>query len=270
MTTPWDARILRARALASRSVAARDVLDFYAALAERQHRMFVAAVAGPTPAAVPFADAVALDRAAAEVPAFLRWLGGDAPAPVPLKAAARAAAADALAWRQRLDAAVRHHTVSFAAPWWTDEPEPFIIRAIVQPFAEAVAAGRRDDRGLALHHGDGAAGRCPVCGDAPRVGVLREDGQSARRTLLCGRCHTEWPFPRLTCPGCGETQFEALPVFRADEFPHIRVEACDGCTRYLKTMDLTVDGLAVSPADDVASLPLDLWAAERGYGTMAP
>ncbi|MGE3509742.1 MAG: formate dehydrogenase accessory protein FdhE, partial [Vicinamibacterales bacterium] len=125
---------------------------------------------------------------------------------------------------------------------------------------------RRDRRGMVADARGAATARCPICDGAPRVGVLREEGQGHRRTLLCGCCHSEWPFPRLTCPACGETRFEALPVFTAEAFGHLRIEACDTCRRYLKTVDLTVDGLAVPPVDDIASVPLDLWALERGYG----
>ena len=47
--------------------------------------------------------------------------------------------------------------------------------------------------------------------------------------------------------------------------PHVRVEACDTCKRYLKSVDLTTNGLAVPVVDEIAAAPLDLWAAEHGY-----
>jgi FdhE protein len=43
------------------------------------------------------------------------------------------------------------------------------------------------------------------------------------------------------------------------------VECCDHCKRYLKTVDLTKSGLADPVVDELASIPLDLWARERGY-----
>jgi FdhE protein len=97
------------------------------------------------------------------------------------------------------------------------------------------------------------------------LGVLREDGHGARRSLVCWRCLTTWDFLRVTCAGCEEQQFDALPVFTADAFPQVRVEACECCHRYLKTIDLTKDGLAVPIVDDVASISLDLWAQQQGY-----
>ena len=110
----------------------------------------------------------------------------------------------------------------------------------------------------------------PACGDRPVVGVLREEGHGARRSLACGRCATEWAYTRLSCPGCGEHRFESLPVYTAEQFGHIRVEACDSCRRFLKTVDLTKDGLAVPLVDDLASLSLDLWARSQGYERLRP
>jgi FdhE protein len=83
--------------------------------------------------------------------------------------------------------------------------------------------------------------------------------------LVCQLCFTEWDVPRVQCPACQEQKFDSLPVYTADAFAHVRVEACDACKTYLKTIDLTKDGLAVAIVDDLASVPLDLWAREQGY-----
>jgi FdhE protein len=97
------------------------------------------------------------------------------------------------------------------------------------------------------------------------LGILREEGHGAKRTLLCALCLTEWEYLRVVCTRCGEQQFDALPVYTADQFAHIRIEACDSCRSYLKTIDMTKNGLAVPLVDDLASVALDLWARERGY-----
>jgi len=44
------------------------------------------------------------------------------------------------------------------------------------------------------------------------------------------------------CPTCGEEVEGKLPVYVAEQLPHIRVEACDTCKFYLRTVDLTKDG----------------------------
>ncbi len=53
-----------------------------------------------------------------------------------------------------------------------------------------------------------------------------------------------------------------LPVYVAAELPHIRVEACDTCRHYIKTVDLTKDGHAVPVVDELAAMALSLWAQE--------
>ena len=81
--------------------------------------------------------------------------------------------------------------------------------------------------------------------------MLREAGHGAKRSLLCGLCLTEWPSMRLVCAGCSESQFEKLPVFRADEYDAVRVDACESCRTYIKTIDLTGMGAAVPVVDDL-------------------
>ncbi|PYU36148.1 MAG: formate dehydrogenase accessory protein FdhE, partial [Acidobacteria bacterium] len=46
---------------------------------------------------------------------------------------------------------------------------------------------------------------------------------------------------------------------------HMRVEACDTCKTYINTVDLTKNGLAIPVVDELAALPLGLWAQENGY-----
>ena len=72
-------------------------------------------------------------------------------------------------------------------------------------------------------------------------------------------------FNRIRCPACGNEDKDTLPVYTAEQFPHIRVEACDACHTYIKSIDLTKNGLAVPEVDEIASVALDLWAAEKGY-----
>jgi FdhE protein len=50
----------------------------------------------------------------------------------------------------------------------------------------------------------------------------------------------------------------------------VRIEACDSCQRYIKSIDLTVDGLAIPEVDDLLSLSMDLWATDQGYERLEP
>jgi FdhE protein len=95
--------------------------------------------------------------------------------------------------------------------------------------------------------------------------LLREQGHGAKRSVVCGFCFSEWPSPRLECLHCGEATFESLPVFRSDDVDSVRIDACESCKTYIKTIDLTRDGEASPVVDDIASMTLDIWAREHGY-----
>jgi FdhE protein len=95
--------------------------------------------------------------------------------------------------------------------------------------------------------------------------VLRPEGEGAKRSLICSLCATEWVYRRIVCPGCGETDQEKLPRYKADDIVNVRVEACDTCRRYIKSVDLTVNGLAVPVVDELATVVLNVWAEENGY-----
>jgi FdhE protein len=139
----------------------------------------------------------------------------------------------------------------------------FFIRAIEQPHFERQALQSKVPTGT-------LQSTCPFCFEKPVVAVLRPEGNGGKRTLVCRLCFTEWEFRRLLCPACGEEDREKLPVFTTAEFPHIRVEACDTCRHYIKAVDLTRDGRAVPEVDEIAALPLDLWAMEHDYQKLAP
>jgi FdhE protein len=128
----------------------------------------------------------------------------------------------------------------------------------LQPFYEYRASQRPVELG-----GEKAA--CPFCGERPQVGVLRGEGDGAKRSLICSLCSTEWDFRRLLCPSCGEEAPEKLPVYLAEEIPYIRVEACDTCHTYIKAVDLSKNGLAVPLVDELATVSLSLWAQEHEY-----
>ncbi len=105
---------------------------------------------------------------------------------------------------------------------------------------------------------------CPD-GHIPLLAILRPEGDGGKRSLLCGICGVEWEFRRIVCPNCGEEDKEKLPVYTAEEYPHVRIEACDSCGIYLKAIDLTKNGLAVPEVDEIATVALDFWAREKGY-----
>ena len=94
---------------------------------------------------------------------------------------------------------------------------------------------------------------------------MRPLGEGGQRSLICSFCLAEWEFRRIVCPGCGEEDPVKLPIYAAEELQHVRVEACDSCKTYIKTVDLTKSGLGEPVVDEMASVALDLWAQMRGY-----
>ena len=129
----------------------------------------------------------------------------------------------------------------------------------LQPYAEYLAAHRENTIV------DGAPSTCPLCGGKPVVGVLRSEGDGAKKSLICMLCAHEWNFRRIYCPACGEEREPQMAFYSAPEIAHVRVDVCDTCHTYLKTIDLTKTGLAVPVVDELATIPLDLWAREHGY-----
>ncbi len=163
-----------------------------------------------------------------------------------------------------LDCALQPHLVrltslmqSIAPPRVSQEAE-FLRHLVLQPYA-----GRQARRsGISR---SSVQPLCPFCGEKPVIAVLRPEGDGGKRSLVCSLCSTEWDFRRLLCPHCGEEDKEKLPIYTAEQFPYIRVEACDSCHTYMKAIDLTKNGLAVPEVDELASVALDLWAHENGY-----
>jgi FdhE protein len=148
----------------------------------------------------------------------------------------------------------------------------FFAKAIVQPYGQWLADACAKWPGSPSV---AAGSRCPRCGGAPQLSVLEEANQATSdggsRQLVCATCLTAWAFRRLVCPSCGEEDEQKLVYYRADttspaqSLDHVRIDACDSCGRYLKTIDLGRLGLAVPLVDEVAAAPLDLWAREHGY-----
>jgi len=140
----------------------------------------------------------------------------------------------------------------------------FFPRAFLQPYAAYVAGQTAVPPVLATPR------VCPLCGGRALFGVLRLEGDGGKRCMVCSFCGYEWEFRRILCPTCGEEEEKKLPVYVAEQFPHIRVEACETCKFYVRTIDLTKDGNAVPVVDDLAAIPLTLWAHEHGYRRLQP
>ncbi len=147
---------------------------------------------------------------------------------------------------------------TLAQPAQADDPDPmwpevllwslrpFLIRtADVMARRVALDAWRR--------------GTCPVCGAEPEFAVLNGAGD---QSLVCGRCHTRWPFERA-CPFCLNSDPDKLRTLATPDRVY-RVTECRLCNRYLKAIDSQAAGRPLLAFyDPVATLPLDAAMMER-------
>jgi len=147
-----------------------------------------------------------------------------------------------------------------------DEIYPIFVKMILQPYAAWLHPRPEPPKDPERDPAE-----CPSCMHLPIMSVLREDKQAetVRRSLLCSFCPTEWDFARVVCPGCKEEKPEKLPRYTAQEIPWMRVEACDSCRKFLKSVDLTLNWDAEPIVDEIASTPLDVIAHEHGYTKIA-
>jgi FdhE protein len=108
-------------------------------------------------------------------------------------------------------------------------------------------------------------GYCPICGSLPGLSVLDDAG---KRALVCGFCWHHWSINRQQCPFCENQDHKSLKYFYSEDEKEYRVETCDACMTYLKSIDIRlVDRPLYLPLDQVSSLHLDVKAQELGFGS---
>lgn len=110
-------------------------------------------------------------------------------------------------------------------------------------------------------------GFCYLCGSWPLLAEYR--GLDQIRWLRCGWCASEWQFPRLRCPFCGEADHHQLGYVHLEgEEARYRATTCEQCRFYLKTVStLSPRSPLQVLISDVATMHLDLAAAGQGYLT---
>jgi hypothetical protein len=276
--SPWAARRLRAEALRVRHPFAAEVLTLDVALLPVQEEAWDAVRESP-----PHADDLARWAAARVLPAVVE--ASVAAGPATLGNAARSRLAEGAA--------------GDALPAWLagaelDPVDRYLARASLAPVLEALGEGA----GVACapgHDGEHSE-RCPCCGGLPQLSVIASSGESlvsGPRSLLCARCGSTWSCSRSICPACGESEEARLSVYaeqwdgpvsangkghgdgdgdgdRQPVFPHVRIAGCSTCRRYLIEIDMARDARAVPEVDELAALPLDLYAADQGLTKVTP
>ncbi len=238
--TTYDARIARAAQLAAKHPSAAPLLNFYAELARFQKPVFAELKSKSE------TDLRALVCHFSELIKLISRSGTELLANF---------AAENL---HSADSQLELLSAVWEGGEAVDPAARFYARVLLQPFAEYLAS--RGDIQTS-----GAAPTCPFCNARPVAGVLRGEGDGGKRWLLCSLCATEWQYRRVLCPGCGEENKDKLPIYTAAEFPAVRVDACDTCQTYLKSIDLTKDGHAIPAVDEIATVALNIWAEEHDY-----
>jgi len=256
----YRSRIERAQLLSERHAFASNILDFYRKLAEFQKSFYeqlpriwgkkaIASVGGDLRAELHLAI---LPEPFGK---FLSLIESAAPGPL----AAQAQELRARGEPARRGVLTKYWKTGLLEAGSAEPLQEFLARAFFQPYAEFVVSAVLPPV-LSM-----TVCRCPRCNSQPLLGVLRPEGDSGKRFLQCAFCSQEWEFRRILCAHCGEEKEPQLPVYVAEAFPHIRIECCDTCKHFLRTIDLTKDGNAVPIVDDLMAIPLHLWAEENGY-----
>jgi FdhE protein len=255
----WRRRIARAEELGARYEFASEILRFYLTIArfqEQFHRELQGAFdersvrSDPSPFAWPLPPGIA-----GRFNAFLSVAEQNGPASLRESAG------------QLRNGGEASHFQLLTVFWDRSEPgalqpgpSDFFARAFLQPYAAYLRSLSSN-----VKSNGSTPFLCPFCKRRPGLGVLRPLGDGGQRSLVCSFCLAEWEFRRIVCPACGEENHAKLPVYTAEELQHIRVETCDSCRSYIKTVDMTKAGLAEPIVDEIASIPLDLWARKQGY-----
>ncbi|MDY6793416.1 MAG: formate dehydrogenase accessory protein FdhE [Thermodesulfobacteriota bacterium] len=106
-------------------------------------------------------------------------------------------------------------------------------------------------------------GYCPVCGSMPGLSMFMEKGE---RFLFCSFCWHQWSSQRLHCPFCNNTDSKTLNYFYSEEEKEYRVDLCDSCKKYIKTIDTReTQRYIYPPLEAVSTLHLDIKAQEKGF-----
>lgn len=108
-------------------------------------------------------------------------------------------------------------------------------------------------------------GYCPVCGKEPKIGEIREE-EDGKRYLFCHQCGFKWYFNRIKCPFCGNDEQHSLAYFEVEGEERYRVDVCNKCRRYIKTIELPKSSEEPNmDVEDIATLHLDMIAFDEGY-----
>lgn len=110
-------------------------------------------------------------------------------------------------------------------------------------------------------------GRCPVCNSMPSIASIDKDG---RRYLYCSFCETTGHYKRIGCPVCLSEDASRINIIIAEGEESFRIDTCDACNSYIKTVELRIIRDITPDVADIISLPLDIIAQDKGYRRNSP
>jgi len=140
----------------------------------------------------------------------------------------------------------------------------FLIQNSIQPSIEAGMEQLRSEA-------DSEAwlkGYCPICGSPPSLSILK--GEVGKRYLLCSFCRYEWRVERVFCPFCNNKEHGSLQYFCGEGEETYRIDLCEKCHLYIKTIDQRIIEESDPHLEDLATLHLDLLAIKKGYKRPTP
>ena len=111
-------------------------------------------------------------------------------------------------------------------------------------------------------------GFCPICGSLPYLSLLKEE--VGKRYLLCSFCGYQWRIDRLICPFCNNKEQESLHYLYAEGEEAYRIDLCEKCDQYIKTIDLRKVGESDPCLEDLATVHLNMLVSKKGYKKPTP
>jgi FdhE protein len=140
----------------------------------------------------------------------------------------------------------------------------FLIRSSIRPSIEAGTeklCGELDLESWRKSY-------CPVCGSLPALSLLK--GEGGMRYSLCSYCGCQWRIDRLSCSVCGNKEQGSLQYFCAEGEEAYRIDLCDNCHHYIKTIDYRSLEESDPSLEDLTTLHLDVVATQKGYTRAVP
>jgi FdhE protein len=140
----------------------------------------------------------------------------------------------------------------------------FLLHSSAKPSIEAVMEKLRSE----LDPERWLKGYCPVCGSLPFLSLLKEE--VGKRFLLCSHCGYEWRVDRVFCPFCSNKDQQSLHYLFAEGEEAYRIDLCEKCHQYIKTVDYRKLEESDPVLEDLATLHLDILASEKGFKRLIP